>query len=129
MQIRVTRVEQRHGGDCFVHFETPHGQAVGRWAGQRPVEGARYVVDVEVAECLSVGRTLLTIPPNGSAKVTSSNANTILIQGIVERAWPEGVLSLRVGRTLIDVEADQLIDEGKWVLAECREIRLHDRDV
>jgi hypothetical protein len=124
VRIRVIRVEHRHGG-CLAHFRSDHGDAVGRWSSPTPpVTGSPYRVDVEVAEFLTVGQSLLTLP-TGPARVTTTSSNTILIQGVVERAWPEGVLSIRVGDALIDVETDRLVAPGKWVLAECREIRLY----
>lgn len=121
----MTKVEQHAGGRCLAHFRSAYGDAVGTWSGTPPVAGGGYCVEVDIGECLVFGRTLLTLPA-GRAELTATTARTVLIQGLVERAWPEGVLSIRVGEGCIDVEADRMIPPGSWVLAECRQIMLYD---
>ena len=103
MEVRITRVWPGAGKGSRVRFATEFGSAEGEWYSGVPIPGERYLVEIEIPEPAEWGVTLVSLI-GGKPSISTENGQTI-VEGTLETAEPDGWTVLRMGASLLVVEA------------------------
>jgi hypothetical protein len=122
MQGIVESVKKDTDGVCYVSLKTPHGTLAGAWEGSPPEPASTVHVELDF-ELESVDES-----DQASYLVSSSMLGKLTMRGVSE-LWMEGVLDLRVGTSLVQVELDEPIKPGSWLLVQGRGLKLYDMNL
>lgn len=102
MRVKILETHLQTASSTSVRFSSDHGDSVGRWHSDMPESGREYDVEVEVPGVLEWGRDVVasskTIPS------ISTTHDAVQICGVLELAHEDGVVTLRIGSSLLLVE-------------------------
>jgi hypothetical protein len=119
MQGIVESVKKDKDGVCYVTMKTPYGTLAGAWDGSPPAPASTVHVELDF-DLESVDQS-----DQSSYLVSSAMPGKLTMRGISE-LWMDGVLDVRVGTSLVQVELEAPIEPGNWLLVQGRDLKLYD---
>ena len=123
MKATVLHLASSAAGQVLVTLQTAHGLLTGLWQGPLPEVSAPLVVELDFeldADPVAAGEShpIAHSPAPGALELT----------GQVEE-WSDGVLLLRVGSSLVQVETPQAQEHGAWITMRGRDLRIFDANL
>ncbi len=101
--------------EVIVSFTTEFGAGRAFWIDKKkPVVNQKYNVELDISEELIYGKDIQT----SKEKTFSINIDSdeIVITGILEKVWGDGVADLRFGKSLIQIEiSGKNLPKGEYV--------------
>ena len=88
-----------------IAFATPWGDGQGIWIGRAPRVGDRYAVELEIADVLRWGKTI--VGSDHAACRLAVEDDTVIVDGLLEHVEPTGttdVCTIRLDTSLMMVE-------------------------
>lgn len=122
MQGTVESVKKGTNGVCYVSLKTPHGTMVGAWDGSPPAPASSAHVELDF-DVESVGKS-----DQASYSVSSPVPGKLTMRGVSE-LWMDGVLDMRVGTSLVQVELERPVEPGNWLVVQGRGLKLYDANL
>lgn len=107
----------------LVELLTEYGTLQGLWDGPLPPLSATVHVELEFELDGEVVESV-----DGSFCSRSPNPKAIALVGIAE-AWNDGILDLRVGQSLVQIEMPHAPPLGHWLIAKGHELRICDMNL
>jgi hypothetical protein len=112
----------KDGGSRYVSLRTQWGTLIGLWDGPPPVAAAS--ADVE----LDFEPERIEESSEGAFCVASPAPGRILLCGVSELC-SNGVVDIRLGTSLVQVEATRPIPAGRWLTVQGRDLKMYDTNM
>jgi len=123
MKGTVTALNATPEGEQIASVETDYGVIVGVWEGQTPSLYSTVFVEIEFEpepDPVAGGQSNFT--------ATSPARKGVLLTGIAE-TWHDGVLDLRIGPSLVQVELSSAPPIGHWLTVKGDHLRIFDSNL
>ena len=124
MKIHVKKVEITEE-DIVIDFTSEYGDAEAFW-GTRPLPKAKtdYDVELDITDELVWGRD---VKPSTEKKFSIIQKDDIIITGILEKLYKNGMADFRLGKSLIQIELEgKNIPTGVYVTIKTASIDIYE---
>ena len=124
MKIHVKKVEMTEE-DIVIDFTSEYGDAEAFW-GTRPLPKAKtdYDVELDITDELIWGRD---VKPSTEKKFSIIQKDDIIITGILEKLYKNGMADFRLGKSLIQIELEgKNIPTGGYVTIKTGSIDIYE---
>lgn len=112
-------------GGFLVVFDSEYGSARARWGDQVPEAGLEYQVEIEIPGVLHWGSDIIST--SGAQPSIQSEADKMLLVGVLESASEDGVAVVRLGDTTFMIETNGPAPSvGSNLLIQVNELILYD---
>lgn len=102
MNITITSVGLRLKDRCMVTFQSEQGTASAYFAGEAPIVGSQYEVEIEIPNVLIWD---MDVTPSETAEHSIKNEREFtILTGQLESSFDEGCYDIRFGTSLISLE-------------------------
>lgn len=123
MKAIVTSISPSEAGQQIVSLMTEYGTLAGLWDGSLPEPSTTVHVELEfIPE--SIGAEV----ESASYSARSPVPTAVLLTGVVE-SWSDGVLNLRVGPSLVQVECIEEHESGGWLTVRGHDLKFFDTNL
>lgn len=112
----------------FVDFSSDFGSSCAVWAGEKPVLGSSYDVEIDIDDDLVWGEDIVTT--SKSTCMVSSSENKLCLVAKVISSESDGCLSVALGNSVLLLDVEGLPDDISGVI-ECNasEVKLYSTHV
>lgn len=125
MKVHVTRVDTSTE-DVIVDFTCEFGKAEAFW-GTKPIPKANhdYEVELDISEELSWGEDVK--PSKENRFGIYLHGDFIILIGILEKVYKDGMADFRIGKSLIQLELDgNNLPVGSYITVRCASVELYE---
>ena len=123
MKATVTSIAPNGEGQLVVSLATDYGTLVGHWDGSLPQPSSTVHVELEF-----IPESINAESENASYSAKSPFPSGVLLVGVAE-SWSNGVLFLKVGPSLVQVECMDERASGRWLAVRGHALRFFDTNL